>query len=145
MSVFDPKRFSLYKAKLDLSQLPPAPAESSVQGSRAVPLDTSDPRYAEYFAELKRRIEEKWGYPEEAARKGQSGRGTIRSEVRKDGSVRTVAIVSSSGVRILDSSIRNAIRMAAPFPALPASVEEDPLPISINFTYTLSDRRALTP
>ncbi len=150
------QRYSLLTPKLDVPPLP-APsgrggAESegtgagehgtSSEGQIAVPLNTPDPRYAEYFAELKRRIEDKWTYPEEAARNGQSGRGELRFVLRKDGSVRTVEIVSSSGVRILDSYISNAIRMAQPFPPIPAAVGEDVLPISINFNYVLGGIRA---
>jgi protein TonB len=107
------------------------------EGQVAVPLNTPDPRYADYFAELKRRIEDKWSYPTEASRKGQSGQGEIRFVLRKNGSVGTVEIVHSSGVRILDAYIENAIRLASPFPPIPASVGEDVIPISINFTYTL--------
>jgi TonB family protein len=107
------------------------------EGQIAVPLNTPDPRYAEYFAELKRRIEDKWGYPSEASRNGQSGHGELRFVLRKDGSVRTVEIVSSSGVRILDAYIENAVRLAQPFPPIPTSIGEDIIPISINFTYTL--------
>jgi protein TonB len=110
---------------------------SSSDGQVAVPLNTPDPRYAGYFAELKRRIEDKWVYPQEAARNGQSGQGDLRFVLRKDGTVRTVEIVSSSGVRVLDYYIEQAIRQAQPFPPIPASVGEDLIPISINFTYTL--------
>ena len=110
---------------------------SDSDGQIAIPLNTPDPRYAAYFAELKRRIEEKWLYPTEASRKGQSGQGELRFIVRKNGSVGTVEIVHSSGVRVLDAYIENAIRLAQPFPPIPTSVGEDVLPISINFTYTL--------
>jgi TonB family protein len=111
-------------------------------GQVAVPLNTPDPRYASYFAELKRRIEEKWVYPQEAARKGQSGQGHLRFVLRKDGSVRTVEIIDSSGVMVLDRYIENAIRLASPFPPIPVSVGEDVIPISINFTYVLGGTRA---
>jgi protein TonB len=111
-------------------------------GQTAVPLNTADPRYAAYFGEIKRRIEERWVYPQEAARKGQSGEGALRFVLRKDGSVQTVEIVRSSGVRVLDRNIEQAIRMAQPFPSIPASVGEDVIPISIDFTYVLSGSRA---
>ena len=77
----------------------------------------------------------------EAARQGQSGQGELRFVLRKDGSVRTVEIIHSSGVRILDSYIENAIRLAQPFPPIPAAVGEDVIPISINFTYVLGGFR----
>jgi len=110
-------------------------------GQIAVPLNTPDPRYAEYFAELKRRIEDKWVYPQEAARRGESGQGEVRFILRKDGSVRVVEIIHSSGVSILDRYIENAIRMASPFPPIPASVGEDVIPISLNYTYVLGGFR----
>jgi TonB family protein len=155
-SPFAGRRFSLLPPKLDVPALPGPSGRGGTQsegagagesgtesdGQVAIPLNTPDPRYAEYFAELKRRIEDKWVYPDEAARNGQSGRGELRFVLRKDGTVRTVEIVTSSGVRILDSYIQNAIRMAQPFPPIPVSVGDDVIPISINFTYVLGGIRA---
>jgi protein TonB len=123
------------QAKLNMPPFPESGTAS--EGQVGVPLDTRDPRYAEYFAELKRRIQDKWTYPKEAARKGQSGRGELRFVLRKDGSVETVEIVKSSGVDVLDSYIRNAIRLAAPFPPVPVSIEREAIPISMNFNYEL--------
>ncbi len=80
-------------------------------------------------------------YPQEAARKGQSGQGELRFVLRKDGSVRTVEIVHSTGVALLDRYIENAIRLASPFPPIPAAVGEDVIPISINYTYVLGGMR----
>jgi protein TonB len=154
-SPFAGRRFSLMTPELELPPLPdppgqqgPRPEDASpgesgraAEGQIAIPLDTPAPRYAEYFAELKRRIEEKWGYPAEAARRGQSGQGELRFILRKDGSVPTVEILKSSGVTLLDQYIVNAIRLAQPFPPIPTSVGEDMIPISIHFTYTLSGVR----
>jgi outer membrane biosynthesis protein TonB len=99
-------RFSLMQAKLNMPPLPEAGTVS--EGQVAIPLNTPDPRYAEYFADIKRRIEDKWSYPKEASRKGQSGQGELLFVVRKDGSVRKVEIGGG-----------------------------ETIPISINFTYTL--------
>jgi TonB family protein len=150
------RRFSLLSPKLDVP--PPAgpsgrggtqpegtgAGESGAEseGQIAVPLNTPDPRYAAYFAEVKRRIEDKWTYPQEAARKGQTGQGDLRFILRKDGSVRAVEIVHSSGVMVFDRYIENAIRLASPFPPIPASVGDDVILISINFTYVLGGVRA---
>jgi protein TonB len=130
------QRFSLMDAKLNRPPLPEPGPSSGDQA--AVPLDPTDPRYGEYFAELKRRIEAKWSYPREASLRGQSGKGEIRFVLRRDGSVETVEIVKSTGVDLLDSHIRNAIHEAQPFPPIPASIGGvDTIPISINFNYTL--------
>lgn len=145
------RQYSLLEPKLDLPPLPRPSGRGGAQpegtgagesgterdGQIAVPLNTPDPRYAAYFAELKRRIENNWSYPTEAARNGQTGQGDLRFVLRQDGSVRTVEIVNSSGVRILDSYIANAIRLASPFPPIPPSLGEDMLLISINYTYVL--------
>jgi protein TonB len=102
-----------------------------------VPLDTPDPRYADYFAQIKRRIEAHWVYPQTAARKGESGQGVVHFVLRMDGSVRVIRIAESSGVSILDRYIENAIRLASPFPPVPGSLGRDAIPISATFTYVL--------
>jgi TonB family protein len=131
----DDRRYSLFNSKLSLPPLPPPASESGARDP--VPLNTSDPRYAEYVAELKRRFEDKGTYPSEASRKGQSGEGEVRFVLHKDGSVRTVEIARSSGVPVLDRHIENAIRMTQPFPPIPAAVGDDVLRISLNFNYVL--------
>jgi periplasmic protein TonB len=122
----------------------PAPVRPPARDT-AIPLNSPDARYAAYFKELKQQIEEKWVYPSEAVQEGVSGKGVVLFEVRKDGSVRTVEIVRSSGVRILDSYIENAIRLAAPFPPFPAFIEEDVLPLHINFSYIPGGQRPVSP
>jgi TonB family protein len=154
-SIWAGRQFSLLTPGLEKPALPPSgrggtqeegtgagESGATTDGQIAVPLNTPDPRYADYFAELKRRIEDKWTYPSEASRKGQSGGGEIRFVLHKNGVVRTVQIVHSSGVPILDSYIENAIRMAQPFPPIPATVGDDVIPISISFNYILGGIRA---
>jgi protein TonB len=108
-----------------------------LDGQVPIPIDTIDPRYADYFLELKKRIEANWSYPEEAIRARKTGHGVVGFVLRKDGSVREVAVLSSSGVPILDRFIGNAIRFASPFPPIPGNMGEDVLPISVNFQYIL--------
>ena len=106
-------------------------------GQAGVPLTTSDPRYADYFAELKRRIEANWTYPQEASRRGQSGQGLVGFVLRKNGSVREVDIVQSSGIEILDRYLVNAIQLASPMPPIPDRISDGTLPVVFAFTYTL--------
>lgn len=108
-----------------------------LDGQVPIPLDTVDPRYAEYFLELKKRIEAHWSYPEDAIRNRKSGRGVVGFVLRKDGSVREVDVLSSTGVPILDRYVENAIRFASPFPPIPGNMAEDAIPISVNFVYIL--------
>ena len=136
-----PLRVTLWAVLLGMlsacaTRVPEPPARLRPPGP-PVRLDTDDPRYAAYFAVVKRRIEDKWAYPSEALRARQSGQGEVHFAVRRDGSVRTVEIVRSSGVAILDRYIENAIRLASPFPRMPASVPDDVLLISMTYKYIL--------
>lgn len=106
-------------------------------GQAGIPLNTPDPRYAEYLAEIKRRIEAHWVYPQEAALKRQSGQGLVGFVLRKNGSVREVDIVRSSGFDILDRYLINAIRFASPMPPIPDRIGHETLPLVFTFTYTL--------
>ncbi len=149
------RQFSLLGPRLDL---PPAYRETPSQsgsggtqeegagsgsfgyerdGQAGVPLSTPDPRYAEYFAQIKRRIEAHWVYPQEAARRGQSGQGLVGFVLRKNGSVREVDIVQSSGIEILDRYLVNAINLASPMPPIPDRIGHTTLPVVFAFTYTL--------
>src|SRR2546422_5502528 len=110
-------------------------------GQVPIPLDTPDPRYADYFLELKKRIEAKWGYPEQALQRHQSGSGVLVFILRKDGSVREIDVLRSTGVAILDRYIENAVRFASPFPPIPGNVAEDAIPVSLNFVYVLGGLR----
>lgn len=152
------RRFSLLGPRIEVPpELSPPPSGSGgtrPEGSGAgesgrerdgqvvVPLNTPDPKYAEYFLELKKRIEAHWVYPQEAIRRNQSGQGVVEFVLRKDGSVRLVEVVHSSGVAILDRYVENAIKFAAPFPPMPERLATDTLPISLNFTYVLGGLRA---
>ena len=148
------RQYSLLGPRLDLPPSIASPPPSGSGGTRpegsgsgsfgyerdgqaGVPLNTPDPRYAEYFAELKRRIEANWTYPQEASRRGQSGQGLVGFVLRKNGSVREVDIVQSSGVEILDRYLVNAIQLASPMPPIPDRISNGTLPVVFAFTYTL--------
>jgi TonB family protein len=108
------------------------------EGQVPIPLNTPDPRYADYFLQIKRQIEAHWVYPSDAVRKRQSGQGLLEFGVRKDGSLRLVKIVQSSGFEILDRYIANAVRLAAPFPPIPDRIGRESLWIGpLPFTYVL--------
>ena len=96
----------------------------------------------DYHKEVKRRIEEKWVYPQEASRKGQTGVGMAKFVIRPDGTVKEIEIVNSTGTMVLDRYIENAIRMAAPFPHLPAEIQNEPLTLTAGFTYVLGGNRS---
>lgn len=107
------------------------------EGGVAIPLDTPDPRYAEYFLEVKKRIEAHLVYPQEAARRQQAGQLVLEFVIRRDGSIGLLELVRTSGVGILDRNSLRTVQLAAPFPPIPARITDESLPVSASFTYVL--------
>ena len=77
---------------------------------------------AENFAYIKKIIEENLSYPRRAQRMGWSGRVVVSFDVAKNGHVRDIRIVKSSGFELLDSNLVETIRKVEPFPRPPISV-----------------------
>lgn len=124
-SVLESRRFSLFGTKLQLD-LSPSPAPLTAEA------------YEAYLAEVRRMLEARWIYPPEALQRRQSGRGALRFDVVKDGSVRCITIDRSSGVAVLDRAFVDAVRQAI-LPTTPEGAP-DSFSITVNFTYTLSPR-----
>jgi protein TonB len=61
-------------------------------------------RAADYLALLSEFIEEHKYYPEGAAQNGEEGSATVQLTVRRDGSVRSLSLASSSGSSLLDAA-----------------------------------------
>jgi len=104
-----------------------------------IPLDTTDPRYTDYFDQIRRRIKANWVYPREAGERGIGGQLVIEFAIRKDGWLQVVDLKRSSGVSILDEYALNALKLAQPFPPVPDSVSKGPLLIAGIFTYQIVD------
>lgn len=149
------RQFSLLAPRLEVPPLPVLPRGGGtaregegaggrgreLEGQPVIPLNTPDPRYSEYFLEVKRQIERVLVYPQEAARRGQAGQLVLDFVIRKDGSVQVVELVRSSGVRVLDTYSLNAIRLAAPFPPIPERLGLDQVAVEAIFTYVLEGYR----
>ncbi len=61
-------------------------------------------------------------YPSEARRSGLYGNARILVSLRKDGTVKELAILESSGSTVLDDAAIRIVRMAAPFAPFPESL-----------------------
>jgi protein TonB len=92
-----------------------------------IPLDSSDPKYNDYLDRIRRMIKEKWGYPciKDLASGHcdyKSARLVIVFGILKDGRVPVVEVAQQSGYAIYDDYAANAIKLAQPFPPVPASL-----------------------
>jgi protein TonB len=73
-------------------------------------------------------------YPDEARRQQlQSGKALtllLTAGIKRDGSLISVDIVQSSGFQLVDDAATRIVRLAAPFPPLPANMDYDELYIT---------------
>ena len=101
-----------------------------------VSLDTTETKYASYFARIKHQIERVWTYPSEAAQRGINGRLTLRFRISKDGNLISARIVDKSGHEILDFAAIKAVKEAAPFYPFPIDIKKERLSILATFIYS---------
>ncbi|HEY4719314.1 MAG TPA: energy transducer TonB, partial [Candidatus Methylomirabilis sp.] len=71
---------------------------------------------------LRDRIERAKQYPPEARRQGMEGTTEVEFQIAKDGSVKEVMVVRSSGFPILDHASMETIKGAAPLPVIPGTI-----------------------
>jgi TonB family protein len=123
------KGFTVLDVTLDTSRLPK---------EETPPLLWDHPHMGPYYAEVKRRIEANWVYPQEARRSNQSGKGVVEFTILQDGRLSgPVKIVQSTGAEILDRYMVSAIRFSTPFPPVPCKLAEESVSVSLSFTYVL--------
>ena len=123
---FDAKKF----AKMNTT-----PGEEG-DDDEPISLNTTETKYASYFARIKHQIERVWAYPEEAARRGVSGEITLRFQISKDGNLVGVYLVDASGSELLDIAAMKAVKGAAPFYPFPLTITKEKLSILATFIYS---------
>jgi TonB family protein len=92
-----------------------------------IPLDTRDGRYSDYLEGVRRRIKAKWGFPcvrNERTRECEYKTTSlvVHFGILRDGQLQFVEVVEPSGYPIYDDYAVNAIKLAAPFPPVPAAL-----------------------
>jgi protein TonB len=83
-------------------------------------------RFAQYEEEWRAKVE-RWGtvnYPAEARGK-LYGNLRLTVTIRPDGSVETIELDRSSGLKVLDAAAYKIVKMASPFASFPASIRRD--------------------
>jgi len=82
-------------------------------------------------------------YPTEARRAGIYGTLRMLVSLKKDGTIKEVAILQSSGSTVLDDAAIRIVRMAAPFAPFPEGMKEEVDELEIIRTWSFQ-RRGLT-
>ncbi len=114
----------------------PAPvAKAADQKAPSGPANTSltqgnlSTRYPAYYALIRDRVQENWKYPFQ----DDKVLVTISMKIDKTGALLEVTLEKGSGNALLDASLINAVKKAAPFPALPHGFEGDFLETGLRF------------
>lgn len=77
--------------------------------------------YAAYMKGWVGRVERvgNLNYPDEARRQGVYGELVLTVGLNRDGTIKSMDVIKSSGHKLLDEAAQRIVRLAAPFPALP--------------------------
>lgn len=77
--------------------------------------------YAAYMKGWVGRVERvgNLNYPDEARRQGLYGELVLTVGLNKDGTIKSMDVIKSSGHKLLDDAAQRIVRLAAPFPSLP--------------------------
>ncbi len=103
----------------------------------AIPLDTPEPKYQDYFNKVRERIKSKWVYPRPAGERGIEGELLIEFHIAKDGRLAFIELRHSSGTAILDDAALTAVKLAQPFPPVPDDIAKQTLAINGQFRYQI--------
>ncbi len=110
-------------------------AKAADPKAQASPANTSltqenlSTRYPAYYALIRDRVQENWKYPFQ----DDKVLVTISMKIDKTGALLDVTLEKGSGNALLDASLINAVKKAAPFPALPHGFEGNFLETGLRF------------
>lgn len=95
---------------------------------------------ANYYAMVSAHLNQRKKYPTEARKAREQGVVKVRFTVDRSGNIANVSIVGSSGHAILDQATLALMQRVAPLPAMPDSMVQDKVTISLPIDYSLRTR-----
>ncbi len=103
--------------------------------------NTKEYEYAAYMAAWVARVERigNLNYPDEARRQQLHGQLVLTVAINRDGSIKSTDVIQSSGHKLLDDAAIRIVRLAAPFPAIPAGDKIDELYVTRTWQFLPGD------
>ena len=88
---------------------------------------TREVKYAAYMEAWRTKVERigNLNYPDEARRRGLSGKLILNVAIKADGSLQSVKVRRSSGQRVLDDAALRIVKLAAPYAPFPPTFKND--------------------
>lgn len=95
----------------------------TASGAAAVPVGSAwQHAYDDYLMRVRRKVDPLWEFPRELAIRMEQGDVLVAFTINKDGSVKDVRVLKGSGFDSFDKVVLRAIKKAAPFDPLPATL-----------------------
>jgi TonB family protein len=92
-------------------------------------------RYDTYLLLIRRKIEQRWSYPQQTVSEKKEEKTVIRFTIDASGALTGVRITAPSGSPVLDEGTLAAVRAAAPYAPLPKDFNLARLHITATFNY----------
>jgi len=106
---------------------------------------TQEFKYANYMSEWVKKVERvgNLNYPDDARRKGLSGKLIMDVIMNADGTVRNISILRPSGHAVIDEAAIRIVNLAAPFAPFPSEILKDADILHITRTWEFSTAHQL--
>ncbi len=115
--------------------------EDDVEVADAIDINTQEYRFVGYTSAIRKGLQLVWTYPAEAARRGIQGSVDVVFGINPKGEVSRIRVIKSSGHKILDNDIVEALQLASPFAPPPEGFIDPEKKIKLlrgRFQYILS-------
>lgn len=118
---------------------------AEVEEGESVWLDTEKDFLISFYQRLRSGIYRVWNYPAKSKDRGEAGTCLIRMTFNRDGTVKDVELLETSGYPRLDREAVAAVYKGEPYGKLPDAYKKEELSILAFFRYTMGYRPEITP
>lgn len=120
------KSMDMAKLEWELNELKRVYAEKQDVRKKYLLPKSASAKEAAYLDAWQRKVElvGNTNYPEEAKLRKLAGTVLMMVDINADGSLGDVQVLRSSGHKVLDDAAKRIVKMAAPYPPLPAELKE---------------------
>ncbi len=142
----EPTTRDLLEKKLEMAKLAAEIQKESQEYAKRpkrkyISANTKEYNYAAYMSAWVARVERigNLNYPDEARREQMHGELVLTVALRKDGTIKSIDVIESSGHKLLDDSAIRIVNQSAPFPPIPAEDGVDELYVTRTWQFLPGD------
>ncbi len=142
----EPTTRDLLEKKLEMAKLAAEIQKESQEYAKRpkkkyISASTKEYQYASYMAAWVARVERigNLNYPDEARREQMHGELVLTVALRKDGTIKSVDVIESSGHKLLDDAAIRIVNQSAPFPPIPTEDGVDELYVTRTWQFLPGD------